>query len=62
MVGLAFEVENSRKFYWWKCQHCGFLIQRCTKGEPRGCPLCRDRGCKDFRGYCHDQPGAAKRK
>lgn len=42
---------KDREFYWWKCQKCGGMIQRCTAGEPRICPFCRDRGCKDFRGH-----------
>ena len=48
---MSVRLENDRKFYWWKCQKCGLTIQRCTNGEPRICPLCRDRGCKDFRGH-----------
>lgn len=39
------------KLHWWKCQKCGLTFERVPKGEPRRCPLCKDRGCKSYRGH-----------
>ena len=38
------------KLYFWKCQKCGLTFDRVTKGEPRICPQCRDKGYKTFIG------------
>ena len=38
----------SRTVYFWKCQKCGLTFDRHTKGEPKTCPQCKDRGCKTF--------------
>ncbi len=39
-----------RKVYKWKCQKCGQEWTRRLKDEPILCPVCRDKGAKDFRG------------
>lgn len=41
--------------YVWKCQKCGLDWTKITPGEPRICPLCRDRGVKSYRGREHEQ-------
>ena len=41
----------NKKYHWWKCQQCGLGFDRTTKGEPKQCPLCKDKGVKDYRGY-----------
>jgi|GEM_PF-5894821 len=41
--------QKIRREWKWKCQNCGQIILRITKGEPRGsCPICKDRGVKSF--------------
>ena len=37
-----------RTEYEWKCQQCGLTFLRRSKGEPRTCPLCKDKGVKTF--------------
>lgn len=40
-----------KKKYYWKCQDCGLTYGTSTKNEPRrGCPCCKKKGVKDFRG------------
>ena len=34
--------------YYWKCQKCGQIFERVSRGEPRRCPMCRDNGAKTF--------------
>ena len=36
--------------YRWKGQKCGHSWNRSNKDEPIQCPVCRDKGAKDFRG------------
>jgi len=38
----------THSLYYWKCQKCGQVFERVSKGEPRFCPVCRDKGTKTF--------------
>lgn len=48
---LIMSHKKSTKLHWWKCQNCGLTFERVTKGEPRRCPMCKDKGVKSYMGY-----------
>lgn len=47
---MKYRPPKSRMIYKWKCQQCGLIFRRVSKGEPRRCPMCGDRGCKTYYG------------
>lgn len=44
-------MARTQVFSIWKCQACGLTFERSSKGEPKSCPICRDKGSKSFIHY-----------
>ena len=42
--------HHFRTEFRWLCQKCGLSWVKRSKGEPRICPMCKDKGCKSFEG------------